>query len=138
MDTTSFVFVSITETVPGALWLPEFVTYTFFPSGMTVTPLGWAPTGTFAVMLFVDVLITETRLAIGFVKYTFFPSGVIATSRGKWEDSKFTVAVTLFVEVLIIEKEKAAEVTYIVISRPFGYPLLVVPLQEIQKKNVDL
>jgi hypothetical protein len=67
---------------------------------MTATPTGLFPTGTVAVTVLVPVSIKETSLLHKFVTYTFFPSGVTATSRGKWGDSKFTVAVTLFVEVL--------------------------------------
>jgi len=38
-------------------------------------------------------------------------------------------------DLIIIEKEKAAEVTYIVISRPFGYPSLVVPWNNVSSFN---
>ena len=56
MDVTVLVFVLITETVPSS----EFVTYTFFPSGVTVIPKGTFPTGTVVVTVLVFVLITET------------------------------------------------------------------------------
>jgi CBS domain-containing protein/sporulation protein YlmC with PRC-barrel domain len=38
-------------------------------------------------------------------------------------------------DLIILEKHKAAEVTYIVISRPFGYPSLVVPWNNVSSFN---
>ena len=38
-------------------------------------------------------------------------------------------------DLIILEKHKAAEVTYIVISRPFGYPSLVVPWSNVSSFN---
>jgi len=38
-------------------------------------------------------------------------------------------------DLIILEKHKAAEVTYIIISRPFGYPSLVVPWNNISSFN---
>lgn len=55
---TVFVPVSITETSPGLS--PEFATYTLVLSGVTAIPIGAVPTFTVAVILFVDVLITDT------------------------------------------------------------------------------
>ena len=38
-------------------------------------------------------------------------------------------------DLIILEKHKAAEVTYIVISRPFGYPSLLVPWNNVSSFN---
>ena len=38
-------------------------------------------------------------------------------------------------DLVILEKHKAAEVTYIVISRPFGYPSLLVPWNNVSSFN---
>ncbi len=38
-------------------------------------------------------------------------------------------------DLIILEKHKAAEVTYVVISRPFGYPSLVVPWNNVSSFN---
>ena len=60
-----FVAVSITETVfPWSVKL--FVTYTYFPSGVTATPEGPPATGsaTVATTLLVAVSITETLLEV--------------------------------------------------------------------------
>ena len=38
-------------------------------------------------------------------------------------------------DLIILEKHKAAEVTYIVISRPFGYPSLLVPWNNVNSFN---
>ena len=38
-------------------------------------------------------------------------------------------------DLIILEKDKAAEVTYIVISRPFGYPSLIVPWNNVSSFN---
>jgi len=39
-------------------------------------------------------------------------------------------------DFIIISKEKVAEVTHIVISRPFGYPSLMVPWNNVSSFNV--
>jgi hypothetical protein len=58
------VAVLITETVPSS-----FDTYTLVPFGLTATPKGENPTGTWAIAVFVAVSITETLLLRWFVIY---------------------------------------------------------------------
>ena len=41
-----------------------------------------------------------------------------------------------FLDFIITSKEKVAEVTHIVISRPFGYPSLMVPWNNVSSFNV--
>jgi CBS domain-containing protein/sporulation protein YlmC with PRC-barrel domain len=46
-------------------------------------------------------------------------------------------------DLIIIEKDKAAEVTYIIVSRPFGYPSLIVPWNNVssfdeKKVTIDI
>jgi CBS domain-containing protein/sporulation protein YlmC with PRC-barrel domain len=38
-------------------------------------------------------------------------------------------------DLIILEKHKAAEVTYIIVSRPFGYPSLIVPWDNVSSFN---
>lgn len=56
MSITLFVAVSITETIPSQ----EFVTYAFFPLGVTATPSGQGPTFTLLITVPVATSITET------------------------------------------------------------------------------
>src|SRR5665647_97585 len=73
----------------------------FFLFCVTTIPLGWFPTLTVAVTLFVPVSITDTLLLLAFVTYTFVPLELTAIPSGP--SPTFTVAVTFFVVVLITE-----------------------------------
>ena len=70
--------VLITDTLSG----PALVTYTFWPSGLTDTPLGLVPTVTVATTEFISVLITDTFPERLFATYTLLPSGLTDKSNG--------------------------------------------------------
>src|ERR1041385_1680278 len=97
-ETMVLVMVLITST----LAVPECVTYTSFPSGLTAIPCGTSPPVlTLVTTVFVAVLTTVMLLVLLPARDNGLPSGLIAIPHGGWGVWLPIVATTELLTVLI-------------------------------------